>query len=248
MEEIKEAAKELLEVINQHKRIFVLTGAGISTPSGIPDFRGKGGLYERLTPEVFDISFFYRNPEFFYSSIGPFLKVILEAKPNPAHYLISRLEKIGKLLLVATQNIDGLHQKAGTTKIAELHGSLERAHCLKCGREYVREHIMDRALSGEVPYCDCGGVIKPDVVFFGESLPQEALFSAARAASSADLCMVFGSSLVVQPAASLPLYTVDAGGKLVILNIGETPLDRIAHKKFEFPVEKISEEVLKLLG
>lgn len=247
MEKIKEAAKELFEIINRHERIFVLTGAGISTPSGIPDFRGKGGLYEKLTPEVFDISLLYRKPEVFYSSIGPFLKVILEAKPNPAHYLIARLEETGKLLLVATQNIDGLHQKAGNTNVAELHGSLESAHCLKCGREYSKQDILDRALSGEVPYCACGGVIKPDVVFFGESLPHEALFKSIRAASSADICMVFGSSLVVQPAASLPLYTVDAGGKFIILNIGETPLDSIAHKKFEFPVEKISEEVLKLL-
>ncbi len=245
--EIIKAASELLEIISLHKRIFILSGAGISTPSGIPDFRGKGGLYEKLSPEVFDISLFYKNPEFFYSAIGPFLKVILEAKPNPAHLLITKLEEMGKLLLVATQNIDGLHQKAGTTKIAELHGGLEKAHCLNCGREYGKEDILETALSGKVPYCSCGGVIKPDVVFFGESLPQKALFDAIRAASAADLCMVFGSSLVVQPAASLPLYTLDAGGKLVILNIGKTPLDHLAYKKFELPVEKISEKVLTLL-
>ena len=118
-------AEELIKILEKAERVFVLTGAGVSTPSGIPDFRGKGGLYERISPEVFSIERFKQDPSFFYRQIGPMLKIILDAEPNPAHYLIANLENRGKVNLVATQNIDGLHQKAGSRKIVELHGTLE---------------------------------------------------------------------------------------------------------------------------
>jgi len=245
---VEEVARELRDIIFESKNIFVLTGAGVSTPSGIPDFRGKGGIYEKISPEVFDITLFYRNPEIFYTQIGPIVRKLLKAKPNPSHFLVTELEKLGKLSLVATQNIDGLHKKAGTSKVAELHGTLEKAHCTKCGRKYSKEDILKDVLAGKVPYCECGGVIKPDVVFFGETLPQKEFSKAIEAAGASDLCIVMGSSLVVQPAASLPLYTLDRRGKLVIINIGETPLDRLAFRKFELPVEKLSAAVISLLN
>lgn len=241
-------AEELLKILEGARDVFVLTGAGVSTPSGIPDFRGKGGLYERISPEVFCIEKFKQDPSFFYRQIGPMLKIILEAEPNPAHYLIAELERRGKVKLVATQNIDGLHQKAGSRKVVELHGSLEIAHCLSCGRSFSKEDYLQEALRGRVPRCSCGGVIKPDVVFFGEPLPSRALYEAIKAASSADLCLVMGSSLMVYPASSLPEYTLAHGGKLVIINLGETYLDPLAHRKFDVPVEKISREALRLLG
>ncbi len=241
-------AKELLRIIEGAKKIFVLTGAGISTPSGIPDFRGKGGLYEKISPEVFDIDKFRSDPSFFYRQLGPMLRIIIEAEPNPAHHLIAELERRGKISLVATQNIDGLHQKAGSQKVVELHGTLERANCMACGKEYGKEDYLPTALEGKVPLCSCGGVIKPDVVFFGESLPVKALYTAMVAASESDLCLVMGSSLVVSPASSLPQYTLAYGGRLVIVNLGPTSLDREAYRKFEVPVEEISQEVLNLLA
>ena len=240
-------ARELLETIARARRVFVLTGAGVSTPSGIPDFRGKGGVYERLSPEVFDIETFLRDPSFFYRQAGPLLRVILEAKPNPAHFFLAELERRGRISLVATQNIDGLHQRAGSKRVVELHGTLERAHCLKCGREFSREDYIQEALQGKVPLCPCGGVIKPDVVFFGEPLPVMALYRAIEAASDSDLCLVMGSSLMVSPASTLPQYTLAYGGKLVIINLGETPLDHLAHRKYEVPVEEISSAALSLL-
>jgi len=236
-----------LEIVGEARSIFALTGAGISTPSGIPDFRGQGGLYQRISPQVFDIGRFREDPSFFYRHVGPMLKTILEARPNAAHYFLSELEKMGKLILVATQNIDGLHQKAGSRRVVELHGTLERAHCLDCGREYGREDYAGAALEGRVPRCSCGGPIKPDVVFFGEELPLGAFHKAVDAASRADLCLVMGSSLTVSPASSLPQYTLSHGGRLVIINLGETTLDSHAHRKFQVPVETISSEALSLL-
>ncbi len=240
-------ARELLDIIERARSVFVLTGAGISTPSGIPDFRGKGGIYEKISPQVFDIETFLQDPSFFYSQAGPLLRVILEAKPNPAHFFLAELERLGKISLVATQNIDGLHQKAGSRRVVELHGSLERAHCLKCGKEFGKEDYIDQALEGKVPLCSCGGVIKPDVVFFGEPLPEDALYRAIKAASDSEICLVMGSSLMVSPASMLPQYTLAYGGKLVIINLGPTSLDHQAYRKFEVPVEKISSAALSLL-
>ncbi len=246
--EIENLVQELYETILGANNIFVLTGAGISTSSGIPDFRGPGGFYETQSTSVFDIEVFYKNPNVFYKAIAPLASKILHAEPNPAHYLITELEKVGKLSLVATQNIDGLHQKAGTKNVAELHGTLETAHCIKCGRQFAKQDYINEAKFGNVPKCSsCGGTVKPDIVFFGEALPYDALFRSQRAASNSDLCIVFGSSLVIQPAASLPLYTVENGGKLIIIGFGETPLDKIAFRKYSVPIEKLSKEILKLM-
>ena len=247
MMELKKAAEFFLESVEGSKRIFVLTGAGISTPSGIPDFRGPQGLYTYTSEEVFDIETFRRRPEFFYSIARDLYRIMSRAKPNEAHYMLAELERRGKVDLIATQNIDGLHQKAGSRKVVELHGSAERGYCMKCRKQFTGEQIMTLLEKEDVARCECGGVIKPDVVFFGEPLPEDALFKAKQSASQGDLCIVMGSSLFVYPAAYLPQLTVMNGGKLLIINMGKTGLDDMAYAKFEFDVKDFSRQVLELL-
>jgi len=237
----------LVRLIEEKNRIFVLTGAGVSTESGIPDFRGEKGLYTEYPEYVFDIDYFRKDPSLFYEVTKKLLPQLLDAEPNPAHKLVYKLEEMGKLLLVATQNIDGLHQKAGNKKVVELHGSYKTSHCLKCGKEFSFEDLVTELENVTVPKCECGGVIKPDVVFFGEPLPQDALIKAQEAAKKATLCIVMGSSLVVYPAAYLPLICVQEKVPLVIINKGETALDSFASLKIEKRLSKFCESVLKLL-
>ncbi len=247
MKDIKRAAEFFLKTVEESRKIFVLTGAGISTPSGIPDFRGPQGLYSYTSEEVFDIDTFRRKPEFFYSIARQLYRVISQAEPNEAHYMLAELEKRGKVNLLATQNIDGLHQKAGSRKVVELHGTVERAYCLECGKQYSAQQLVEKMEKEGVPRCSCGGVIKPDVVFFGEPLPEDALFRAREAASEADLCIVMGSSLYVYPAAYLPQLTVMNRGRLIIVNLGKTGLDDMAYAKLEFDVRDFSRQVLELM-
>lgn len=247
MMELKKAAEFFLEKVEESKKVFVLTGAGISTPSGIPDFRGPQGLYTYTTEEVFDIDTFMRRPEFFYSIARDLYQVMSKAEPNEAHYMLAELERRGKVDLIATQNIDGLHQKAGSRKVVELHGSADRGYCMKCRKEFTAQQIMSLLEKEEIARCECGGVIKPDVVFFGEPLPEEALFRAKQSASQADLCIVMGSSLYVYPAAYLPQLTVINRGKLIIVNKGRTGLDDMAYMKFELDVKDFSRQVIELL-
>ena len=237
----------LVRLIEEKNRIFVLTGAGVSTESGIPDFRGEKGLYTEYPEYVFDIDYFRKDPSLFYEVTKKLLPKLLNAKPNPAHKFVYKLEEMGKLLLVATQNIDGLHQKAGNKKVVELHGSYKISHCLKCGKELSLEDLAKALENTTVPKCECGGVIKPDVVFFGEPLPQDALIKAQEAAKKANLCIVMGSSLTVYPAAYLPLICVQERVPLVIINKGETALDSFASLKIEDRLRELCERVLKLL-
>ncbi len=242
-----EDVKEFVSLIKDAKKIFVLTGAGISTPSGIPDFRGKGGLYEKVSPDIFDINRFYEEPSYFYSHVKEMLDYIKNAKPNPAHYLLASIERLYGNITVSTQNIDGLHQKAGSRNVFELHGSFEKAFCIRCGREYKGEEVFKQLEEGKIPRCKCGGVLKPNIVFFGEPLPEDALYESIKSASEADLAIVIGSSLVIYPAASLPQYALNNGAKLVILNIGETSYDAYSYKKYEYPVDEFSKKVMELL-
>jgi len=237
----------LVRLIEEKNRIFVLTGAGVSTESGIPDFRGEKGLYTEYPEYVFDIDYFRKDPSLFYEVTKKLLPKLLNANPNPAHKFVYKLEEMGKLLLVATQNIDGLHQKAGNKKVVELHGSYKISHCLKCGKELSLEDLAKALENTTVPKCECGGVIKPDVVFFGEPLPQDALIKAQEAAKKANLCIVMGSSLTVYPAAYLPLICVQERVPLVIINKGETALDSFASLKIEDRLRELCERVLKLL-
>ena len=219
------------ELILESRRTVVFTGAGISTESGIPDFRGPGGIWERFDPDDFTIDKFVNDSEARkrqWRVLGS--EMLMEkAEPNDAHRAIAELYRLGNLDCVVTQNIDNLHQKAGVPdeKVFELHGNIRRAACMKCGRRFDFVEVKARLDEGEeTPVCrECGGMLKPDVVMFGEQLPSEVLEEAMRRAIACDLCIVIGSTLIVYPAAYIPIYAVQSGAKLVIINLSETPMD-----------------------
>lgn len=209
--------------VRESGRIVFFGGAGVSTESGIPDFRSTDGLYHQQyaypPEEILSHAFFMRRPEEFFRFYRAKM-LCLDAKPNAAHRRLAQWEREGKLQAVITQNIDGLHQAAGSKRVLELHGSVLRNFCMRCGRFYPAQSI----LCGEgVPRCACGGAVKPDVVLYGEALDQQTVRSAVRAIGQADLLIVGGTSLAVYPAAVL----VDdyAGNRLVLINQSETPLD-----------------------
>jgi NAD-dependent deacetylase len=221
-------------LILESRKVVVFTGAGISTESGIPDFRGPGGIWERFDPDDFTYQKFVSNPESRRKQWQMLREGLLTggAEPNPAHDAIAALDKLGKLDCVITQNVDNLHQKAGIPddKVLELHGNMQWLVCLDCGRRYFFSEIKARLYNGEeIPDCEeCHGILKPDVVLFGEQLPGNVLTEASRRACGCDLFIVIGSTLVVYPAAYIPVYAADAGAKLVIINLSATPMDRQA--------------------
>lgn len=224
-------AQKVAELIIGAKKLVVFTGAGISTESGIPDFRSPGGIWSRFDPDDFTYQKFVsdagaRRKQ--WQMLGEGLMTTL-AEPNPAHYAITELYQLGRLDCVITQNIDNLHQKAGVPAemVFELHGNLQRAVCLSCGRQYPFEQIKLRLDRGEeIPDCeDCHGILKPTAVFFGEPLPQDVLEEASQRSLNSDLFIVIGSTLVVYPAAYMPVYAHQAGAKLVIINLSPTPMD-----------------------
>lgn len=207
------------------RRIAVLTGAGISTPSGIPDFRSPTGLYSIAgDANVFEIEEFAREPGHFYDFARRFYPMLAGAEPNAAHRALAAWEKAGKDVEIATQNIDDLHQRAGSTRVYPVHGTVRTSTCGHCGRSVETAALSGDVEAGRVPRCECGGVFKPDIVFFGELLPEAAWNSSVRAMASADLVLVVGTSLVVHPAAALPGYR-RRSAKLVIINRDPTPLD-----------------------
>ncbi len=223
--------EKVADLIVKSRKLVVFTGAGISTESGIPDFRGPGGLWTRFDPDDFTIDKFLTSPESRRKQWYIFREGLLsdKATPNAAHNAVAELHRLGKLDCVITQNVDNLHQKAGVPdeKVLELHGNMKWAVCLECGRRYPFGEIKSRLEAGEdIPACPaCRGMLKPDVVMFGEQLPEEILQEAGRRSRAADLFIVIGSTLVVYPAAYMPAYAVAAGAKLVIINRGETPMD-----------------------
>ena len=223
-----DSIKRLKELVDSSDNIVFFGGAGVSTESGIPDFRSTGGLYHqewKYPPEVILSHTFYEsNPEEFFRFYRAKL-LAPDAKPNAAHKKLAEWEAEGRLKAVITQNIDGLHQASGSRNVLELHGSVHRNHCQRCGKFYGLEHILR---TEGVPRCSCGGIIKPDIVFFGEALPADVLEDAEEEAAQADLMLVLGSSLTVYPAAALPEVTVRCGGKLAVINASPTHLDDAA--------------------
>ena len=213
--------------IAESNRIVFFGGAGVSTESGIPDFRSEDGLYHQKfdypPEEILSHSFFYHHTEEFYRFYREKMLLPDGIQPNAAHKKLAQLEQDGKLSAIVTQNIDGLHQLAGSKRVYELHGSIHRNHCTKCGKFYPMEFIRD---SAGVPRCECGGLIKPDVVLYEESLDEACLEGAVRAISQADLLIVGGTSLTVYPAAGLLRYY--GGERLVLINRDETPYDGYA--------------------
>ncbi len=214
----------LQQLVDQAQRIVFFGGAGVSTESGIPDFRSVDGLYHQkydYPPEqILSHTFFVRRPEEFFRFYRDKM-LPLDAKPNAAHLKLAQWEKEGKLIGVVTQNIDGLHQAAGSKKVFELHGSIHRNYCQQCGKFYPPEYIRDSR--DEVPRCSCGGRIKPDVVLYEEGLDNDVVSGAVNAISKADLMIVAGTSLTVYPAAGLLRYF--RGAHLVLINRDATPMD-----------------------
>lgn len=224
----------LPELIKQSSYCVALTGAGISTLSGIPDFRGKNGIYQKFdSTKIFDLDYFLSDPSYYYTVSKDFIYNIDNMIPNIIHKELSRLESIGVIKSVITQNIDLLHTRAGSKKVFELHGSPVNHTCLNCGKRFDFQTIAAIVNSNKVPYCTkCNGIVKPDIIFFGESLDTQTLDNAINECIKADLILALGTSLVVQPAASLPMYCIRKGGTLIIVNDTETPLDTYAYRRY----------------
>ncbi|HEU5011072.1 MAG TPA: NAD-dependent deacylase [Roseiflexaceae bacterium] len=216
-------------ILRGAQRAAALTGAGISTPSGIPDFRGDGGLWLRDDPmEVASLHGFCKNPRRFFGWFQPILDQLLHAQPNPAHRALAALEKMGKLRAVVTQNIDGLHQRAGSREVYELHGHVRSATCMGCGRQVLAAPLIEKVRRGELPWCACGGLFKPDVVLFEEDLPRGTYWLSASAMEKADAVIVAGTALEVYPACEMPLAALKRGKPLIIVNKSPTYLDEQA--------------------
>jgi len=238
VKDIGQLAEQVADLIVNSKRCVIFSGAGISTESGIPDFRGEDGIWTRMDPEDFTIQRFVARPEVRKMQWKLLVEggLIKDAQPNAAHYAIAELEKLGKLDCVVTQNIDNLHQLAGLPdeKVFELHGNMQYVRCLGCRKRYPMAEIIARLAMEELPECEaCKGILKPDAVYFGEMLPQAVLSEASLRANQCDLCIVIGSTLVVYPAAYIPEYAHNAGAKIVIINIGSTPMDSKAAVRIE---------------
>ena len=227
--------KELAGYIAGSQKLVIFTGAGVSTESGIPDFRSPGGVWEKFDPNEFTFQKFMGSEESRQKSWAmskEFYKTLSEAEPNAAHLGIVELEQMGKLNCIITQNVDNLHQKAGNSpeKVIELHGTAVWVDCLKCGKRYARAVIQEWLDDGvEVPLCgDCGGILKQATISFGQSMPVEETAEAEKRSRRSDLFIVIGSSLVVQPAALMPMFAKQGNSLLAIINMSETPYDNKA--------------------
>lgn len=246
------AARRLAELIRRADSVVALTGAGISVPSGIPDFRSPGtGLWRNVDPmEVAHIDAFHRDPQRFWSFYGQRFQTLEEKEPNRAHRALVALEETGHLDAVITQNVDCLHGKAGSRRVVEVHGSIRSSSCLSCRASYPSADVRRRltADAQEVPRCDCGQPLKPDVVLFGEYLPVDALARAEQLAADADLMLCVGSSLEVYPVAALPELTLSRGGQLAIVTQSGTPFDRLASVRLDGDVVAELSAVVAQLG
>ncbi|MCR5208419.1 MAG: NAD-dependent protein deacylase [Eubacterium sp.] len=231
----------LQEIIDKSSRIVFFGGAGVSTESGIPDFRSVDGLYNQKydypPEEILSRTFFDTNTEYFYNFYRDKM-LALDAEPNAAHLKLAELERAGKLSAVVTQNIDGLHQKAGSVRVLELHGSVHRNYCMKCKRSYSAEFIKS---SEGVPRCECGGLIKPDVVLYEEGLDNDTINGALFEISNADCLIVAGTSLNVYPAASFIRYY--RGDRFVLINKDKTPADSYADLVIHGKVGEVLSEI-----
>lgn len=239
------------ELIAQTQNIVAMTGAGISTPSGIPDFRSPdSGLWDSVNPlSVASIYAFRQDPQKFYNWIHPLSRLVLEATPNPAHLALAQLERNGKLKAIVTQNIDDLHTKAGSKMLYELHGHLREVTCIQCYKVQESTKIFKKFVNdGEVPKCKyCGGVLKPNVILFGEQLPMQEFVSAQMAIKQADLMLIAGSSLEVAPASDLPELALENGAKLIIINYHPTYLDATADVVIRGNVAQVLPKIVNLV-
>ncbi len=234
---------QAVELIFGSKYLTALTGAGVSAESGIPTFRGKDGLWNKYKPEELATpEAFANNPQLVWEWYSWRMSVVFAAKPNPAHYALAELEKVGILKSLVTQNVDDLHERAGSKKVLHLHGSLRVVRCTNCGYEiYVSEPVKVPPL----PRCEkCNSLMRPGVVWFGEMLPKDVLDEAFNEVSKSDVIIVAGTSAVVQPAASLPLIVKRSGGFIIEINPNETPLTNISDVSIRMPAGKALNEII----
>ena len=245
------APQDLAELLAGAKHAVVLTGAGISTESGVPDFRSPGGTWEKFDPmEVASLDVFIREPARFWAFHRPRFDLVASVDPNPAHEAVAELQRRGIVKALITQNIDGLHRRAGSDDVIEVHGSLSSGRCLRCDFRLPTEDLLARADAADdgVPRCDCGFQLKSDVISFGEMLPSEQIDRAFEHAGLADVMLVIGSSLLVSPVSNLPGYVLANRGALAILNEGETPYDARAGVRLHTKAAETMSQVIELMA
>lgn len=239
MLEVRKAAELLLD----STFAIAFTGAGISTASGIPDFRGPQGLWKKYSPELASIDYFRKDPKGFWEFYSFRMRSLFNAEPNRAHFALAELERMGVIKYVITQNIDGLHRKAGSMRVIELHGTMLESYCSSCFKRYDSREVLKMIDRGEIPpRCSCGGIIRPDVVLFGE--PVKDIEYALTIAQESDAVLVVGSSLTVYPANLVPQVVKQNGGKLIIVNLEETPLDDFADLVIRGKAEEVVPAIL----
>jgi NAD-dependent deacetylase len=242
--------ERLVELFRERGPAVVLTGAGISTESGIPDFRSPGGIWETVDPlEYGSLDAFRRDPAKVWDFYAPRFSMLGSAEPNAGHVALAELERLGHVTAVVTQNIDLLHERAGSREVVEVHGSIRSASCPDCGRVHPLAAVLELASNGSAPTCeDCASILKPDVVFFGELLPEAAIERATELAGSTSLLLVVGSALEVYPVAGLPMDTLRAGGAVAIVNRGPTAFDSLATLRLDGSAGEILPHVAEALS
>lgn len=245
---MEDKIKKFAQLVKESNKIVFFGGAGVSTESGLKDYRSKDGIYHTYNKygippeEILSIDFFWENPETFYDFFREFF--ISSAQPNKAHKAVAQLEKLGKKVTVVTQNVDGLHQKAGSTRVLELHGSADKYYCDICGEKYDADYVADRSMA--VPRCSkCGGIIRTEVVLYGENLDHNVMDSTVRAIWDADMLIIGGTSLTVYPAASFIEYF--RGNHLVVINKEQTRSDAAAELVFHDSIGKVMSALIEEL-
>ena len=244
---LQDDAKLFVEAVKASDYTVVLTGAGVSTASGIPDFRSPNGLYSKISQETFELEFLMSRPEEYYRIAIEHIHPLADREPNVTHRMLAELEKRGFVDILITQNIDGLHQKAGSENVVEFHGNVTGFYCTRCRESYERVWVVGGCRGGGGAYCGWGGMVRPGIVFFGDMIPLEALTAAQLSAEQSGVFAVLGSSLQVQPAAGMAALARRCGAKLIIVNRDPTGLDVLADCVCVADLSAFSEAVLGLL-
>ncbi len=245
--DIKEYARHFLEAVRQSDYSVALTGAGVSTDSGIPDFRSPNGLYSKISQDTFELDFFLNQPQEYYKIAIEYIHPLADKEPNITHRMLAALQHQNLLDAIITQNIDGLHQKAGATNVIEFHGNVTGFHCIHCGKTYDRAYVDKQIRTHQVPYCQCQSLIRPDIVFFGDMIPQESLNAAQLSSGSAKVFIVMGTSLQVHPAAGMASLARRYGARLFIINREPTAMDTLADWVCHTELAAFSQAVMDIL-